>query len=51
MEKDDEDFLNYWLEQQPELSKEEQIIELERLNKNAEIILKSGITPNMDTMY
>lgn len=48
---EDEAFLDWYIEQQPELTEEEQREELEKLNKCADYILKNKITPNMDGIY
>lgn len=47
-EKEDDDFLNYYLESLPILSDEEKKVELERIEKNAGEILKMKISPNLD---
>ena len=49
--KEDKDFLDYWIESQPELTEEEQEQKLAELNKCADFILKKKITPNMDSIY
>lgn len=48
----DDDAMVYWfMSQQPILTAEETIREIEKLNKCADYILKTGITPNLDSIY
>lgn len=49
--KDDEVMFDWYMEQLPLPSKEETKKEIEYLNKCADIILKSGISCNLDSIY
>ena len=48
---DDDAMIDWYMSQQPILTEEETIQEIEKLNKCADYILKSGITPNLDSIY
>ena len=46
--KQDDAFLNFWMDSQPILTKSEQEKEIENLNKCADFVLKNKLTPNLD---
>jgi len=48
---DDDAMIDWYMSQQPILTAEETIREIEKLNKCADYILKTGITPNLDSIY
>ena len=48
---DDDEMIDWYMSQQPILTAEETIREIEKLNKCADYILKTGITPNLDSIY
>lgn len=48
---DDDAMVDWYMSQQPILTVEETMQEIEKLNKCADFILKSGITPNLDSIY
>lgn len=50
-EKDDDDFVDYWIGQQPILTEREQEKELTQMLKCADFIRKHKIEPNLDSIY
>lgn len=48
---DDDGYLDYYLETQPVLSKEEEKEVMIRINKSCDLIKKMGLTPNMPEPY
>lgn len=47
----DDAMVDWYMSQQPILTDEETMREIEKLNNCADFILKSGITPNLDSIY
>ena len=47
----DDDFIDWWIENEPELTEEEQKQKMIELDKCCDFILKNKITPNMDGIY
>lgn len=48
---EDEYFIDWFIEQQPELTEEESKQKMVELEKCADFILKNGLTPNLDSIY
>ncbi len=48
---DEDDYIDWWMEQQPELTPEEHADRLKRDAECADLILKLGIAPNLDSPY
>jgi hypothetical protein len=48
---DDELYIEYMLEQMPELTEEEHKQKMKELNECADFIRNKGITPNLDSIY
>lgn len=48
---DDDGYLDYYLETQPVLSKEEEEEVMIRINKSCDLIKKMGLTPNIPEPY
>jgi len=47
----DDDFIDWWIDNEPELTEEEQKQKMIDLDKCCDFILKNKITPNMDGIY
>jgi len=48
---EDDDYIDWFIEQQPVLTKEESDKKMEELNRCADFIIKNGISPNLDSPY
>jgi len=48
---EDDLYVEYMLNQMPELTEEENRKQLKELDKCADLIRKKGITPNLDSIY
>lgn len=47
----DDDFIDWWIENEPQLTEEEQKQKMIDLDKCCDFVLKNKITPNMDGLY